>query len=340
MKLIGTIGPAVQKTGIINNLQILRAIAALNVVVYHGIGSAREYGFTPDTLAFLAGWGTSGVDIFFVLSGFIMVYAQSGRSLTPTAFMKNRIIRIVPLYWILTGVILLLLVVFPSVFREAEFDPVRALTSLTFLSMAILDTFPYLGVGWTLEFEMLFYLIFAGTLVFTNEALSLFLLAAVLVALVVFLGTNPIVLEFLLGTCVGWIIRHGQLSMRLGWASLVIGTALFLSTIWIAPPGPRWAHWGIPAAMIVFGAINVPEWRWKFGELLGDASYSIYLVQVFTIPLVMKILASTAPDLLRGTPAVVIAVLVSSVAGLLTYVLIERPSISWARGTGAVRQIS
>lgn len=206
--------------------------------------------------------------------------------------------------------------------------------------MATLDTFPYLGVGWTLEFEMLFYLIFAGTLVFRNEFLSLSLLAAVLVALVVFLGTNPIVLEFLLGAAVGWIVRHGQPSMRLGWASLVIGTALFLSTIWIAPSGPRWAHWGIPAALIVFGAINVPEWRWKFGGLLGDASYSIYLVQVFTIPLVMKILAATAPDLLRGTPAVAIALLVSTIAGLLIYVLIERPSIFWARGAAAIRQVS
>ena len=95
----------------LNNLQILRGFAALNVVLFHIIAISDEQGFGTPALEFLRDWGANGIDIFFVLSGFIMVYIAELRPRKPLAFLVRRAIRIIPIYWILTvlGLIAILL---------------------------------------------------------------------------------------------------------------------------------------------------------------------------------------------------------------------------------------
>lgn len=107
----------------INNLQALRAFAALNVIFYHIIGTSPSYNFQLKTFDFLTGWGANGVDIFFVISGFVMVYIQKNKPRTPKAFLTDRFFRIVPMYWLLTAVIALLLIFLPTSFRQLQWSP-------------------------------------------------------------------------------------------------------------------------------------------------------------------------------------------------------------------------
>ena len=84
----------------IMNLQLLRAFAALNVVVLHTIGTADSYGYETNLISYLEGWGANGVDIFFVISGFVMLYTQLDNKKTVKDFLILRAIRIIPIYWL------------------------------------------------------------------------------------------------------------------------------------------------------------------------------------------------------------------------------------------------
>ena len=91
-----------------SNLQILRAVAALIVVLYHIRGTAESYNYNPKIISLLGNLGSSGVDIFFVISGFIMLHTQFDNKQTVLNFFKKRIIRIAPLYWLVTTVVILI----------------------------------------------------------------------------------------------------------------------------------------------------------------------------------------------------------------------------------------
>lgn len=111
------------------------------------------------------GWGHLGVDLFFMISGFIMVHTTWGKPVTPWQFISNRIRRIVPLYWTATLAMIGLALVLPSQFRSLRFDAVSVVKSLGFVPFYSLSdpgvVFPVLKPGWTLNYEMFFYLLFA-----------------------------------------------------------------------------------------------------------------------------------------------------------------------------------
>lgn len=157
----------------INNLQLLRAFAAINVVIFHIIGTAESYRLGTVALQNLEGWGQNGVDIFFVISGFVMAYTQSLKPKTVMQFLANRAIRIVPLYWLLTTVLIAIYFLIPSVFRELNLSFEYAISSYLFFCQFLLDKTPLIHVGWTLELEVIFYLIFGLCLVIANKKLFL-----------------------------------------------------------------------------------------------------------------------------------------------------------------------
>src|SRR5215472_11255649 len=144
-------------------VQALRAFAAASVVVHHILVVAvqkagYDYSF-PSTAA-------AGVDLFFLISGFIMVYAHYddfGVAGASASFIRRRLIRIVPLYWIATTAAVLLLLVRPSAFSALKLDWQNALFSYLFFlsqtSNGSLNT--VLVTGWSLCYEMYFYVLFA-----------------------------------------------------------------------------------------------------------------------------------------------------------------------------------
>ena len=176
----------------INNLQALRAFAALNVLLFHCFSIGTIYGFKPKLLSFLEGWGGNGVDILFVMSGFVMVLVQGRSPKTPTQFFLNRLERIVPLYWSVTLLCVAVVLALPHAFKEASFDGRHALASLFFVSGFAGFRFPVLVQGWTVEYEMLFYLVFAASLL-ARPNVGFLLVTVALAACAAFGIVDPLV---------------------------------------------------------------------------------------------------------------------------------------------------
>ena len=146
------------------SLQYVRGLAAIAVVIFHILTQLISLGF--DTFA----WGSEGVDLFFVLSGFLMMVLPTHDHIRPIEFFKRRLIRVVPLYWILTLVIFGISLIIPSLLNSTSPDFVNLIKSLLFIpfkNQASNNSFyPMLIPGWTLNFEMMFYLLFSFTLLF------------------------------------------------------------------------------------------------------------------------------------------------------------------------------
>jgi len=317
-------------------IQILRAVAALAVVFAH-IGIDLRYWGKVDI-----GWtdaGNAGVDLFFVISGFIMVYIAWDRFGVPGApvdFFIRRLIRIVPLYWIVTtGYVLL-----------NTYPASRIIASYLFIPDPSADAakLPVILQGWTLNFEMFFYTTLAIAL-FLPRLAALCCVSALMAGIVMlqvpYYGST-IILEFVLGLWIGFAYRN-QISLppaaRI--AGITLGVFAIVATAFL-PPQDRLLSFGIPAALIVAGAVlgtPVPSSRVvRALVLLGDASYALYL----THPLMTRLCATSLRHLVgleQGPQQTLyfLAALAASVAlALLIYLTVERPITTglqrlWAR---------
>ena len=200
----------------LTNVQALRGFAASIVVWFHILGTARAYGQPVRLFSSLEGWGDCGVDLFFVISGFVMVYTQwGGKAMSPPRFLLNRVLRIVPLYWALTLLLGALFVSLPSVFNAKSLQPGWVVSSLLFLSAAIHHRDPVLFVGWSLEWEMLFYVLFSISLLIKGAHARVIAACAATVIAGVWLG-NLIVVEFVFGMLIGWL--HCAATPRRGYS--------------------------------------------------------------------------------------------------------------------------
>ena len=276
-------------------IQYLRGIAAMMVVWFHGaeqLNGART--LIPNS------FGNSGVDIFFVISGFIMVVTTSGTRISPLEFMRRRIIRVVPLYWLLTLAMVGAALVAPSLFRTLIVTPVTLVESLLFIPHYSISfpamAWPLLVPGWTLNFEMFFYLVFALSLALPVR----WRLPALLVVFVALVSTglafgpldsaparvytSLIMVEFVLGAVIGtWWLRHQAEPPRAVSAlAIVIGFAMLLMRN--AEPLGTFTQI-IGATLLVFGALHAAFAGWHVPLLraVGDSSYSLYLTHVFAL---------------------------------------------------------
>ena len=325
------------------SIQYLRAAAALMVVFFHADGMALEY--------FHFGWpsfGAAGVDMFFVISGFIMWITTASARTTPVSFVVSRIIRVVPLYWVMT----LLLYMGWMVFRDAASLPpvwnlVRSLLFIPFVSPRTGEIQPLLIAGWTLNFEMFFYAVFACGLLLTRRHRALFvgtvlggLVALPLVATpsgaVALTYTSPLLIEFMIGCLLGIVYERNALPRPAVAAFLlIIGCCLLLTSTMLSAADLtafRFFHWGLPAFLIVTGALGLEPVlkEWRLPLLLGDASYSIYLTHgaalasLKTIILMVGVGASPAV-----TAVFVVAGCVASVlAGIVVFHAVEKPLVA------------
>ena len=326
-------------------IQYLRALAALAVVLFH----AGERSGHPLAI------GAAGVDVFFVISGFIMWVIVARRPVSPGRFLGERLRRIVPVYWLATGAMAAgaLLGLFPNLVLTAP-HLLASLFFLPFPSPSSGAVWPLLVQGWTLNYELFFYAVFAVCLLLPAR-LRLAAVAAVFLALVAFgfivtsenplflTYTRPIILEFVAGMLIGRLWLAGRVRGRgLGLALAGLSLAGFAAIGLLRLPFDEWTC-GPLAAMLVYGTAaleregGVPHLR--LPALLGDASYSIYLWHTFAISVVAK-----AGTMLSLAPALVFiaAVLAGVLAGLAGYRLVERPLLrgfSGKRRTGAARRV-
>ncbi len=314
------------------NLQHLRAFAAINVVIFHIIVSATGYQQSLPWFNLLKDWGQNGVDIFFVISGFIMLHTQLQQPKTALAFFRQRLIRIVPLYWLLTLLVVLLLWLFPALFRQLNLQADWVLASFFFSAQWLTGMYPVLFVGWTLEWEMLFYLLFGCALALKSGALLLPMLSVVLAAVAALTG-QWMLLEFIFGMLAAWLFHRARCSVTVGWLFLLSGIVLLCLSLFPTVQAlslHRTLSWGVPAFLLVLGAVTVPALLQAWLSRLGDASYSIYLLQILTIPACYKVSVSLLPQghpLLFATASLGLTLLLA----LLCYRWVEQPMLQWLR---------
>lgn len=312
----------------IENIQILRAVAAINVIIFHIIIAAGDYQQSSEWLLPLAGWGQNGVDLFFVISGFVMLHTQLQSRRTPWQFLKMRLIRVVPLYWLMTLFVVALLWLLPQLFNNLSWQPVWILSSFFFVAQWVTQSYPVVFVGWTLEWELLFYVLFAIAL-FISNWIWLCALVTLGLAAIAFSTGQYFILEFAYGMFAAWLVRHYQLSARFGLALCLVGIAAMLLTLlpdWRWPNLERAVAWGIPATVLLIGAVFAPQWQQPLLLRLGEASYSLYLIQILTIPAFYKGMSfwqrQFDPLLLASG-----CLLITMFAGYLCHAWIERPML-------------
>lgn len=294
--------------GQVNSVQLLRAVAALGVVVLHARGVAHDGAYRL---------GAAGVDLFFVISGFIIAGATAH---SPGEFLWRRFWRIYPVWWLVAAAALPLSIAAGKVDGWQDYAATATLWPLWGARGAIEP-----GVGWTLTFEITFYAAMALAMATRFWVpLALFALAFALRhsgPLFAQLG-NPLVFEFLAGVVIARLPRPGP---RLGAA--LLGAALLL--FWFSPAAmiyqsgynlrldtaPRALHWGIPAALMLYGALGLERYChgrfMRLPLLLGSASYAIYLTHWWVIE--------------QPVGGWMMRTLAAALVGLIVHVFIEQP---------------
>lgn len=313
------------------SVQALRALAAWVVVFHHVMQVFFDFQADSFVGRLFAERGAVGVDIFFVISGLVIYLSTQGKRITPWRFMLNRVLRIVPAYWLYSLMAALIIAFANPVMPVQEFDLHHLLLSLFFIPVENpggFGLYPTLNVGWTLNYEMFFYLLFALTFIFTERLRLVF----IVLSLTVFglLATQPwmsdfyrnsIVYEFVFGMGLGVIYTRGWIRQGFWLPLLVIAASLL--TIYHFDNSMRLLHWGVPSALIVAACIAM-EPCFQGNRLIshmGDCSYSVYLLHVIVLSLGWYLQAR-----LELAPALVIAacIPVIALAAWGSYELIEK----------------
>ncbi len=164
------------------NVQVLRAVAALLVVIVH-LEALTKIAGLPQGVTIS---GNSGVDLFFVISGLIMVVTTAERPQSSYRFLRNRITRIVPLYWLITLSVAVIALIAPALLQSTTASLPQIVKSLAFIPYHRPDGVmqPVVFVGWTLNYEMMFYIIFAIGMLLPRTAGLVFSLIVIGIATV------------------------------------------------------------------------------------------------------------------------------------------------------------
>jgi len=318
--------------------------AAYGVVLFHTSRFLRGNQATVDVPDIVV--GAAGVDLFFVISGFVMVYVAKPHD-TPGQFMLRRFIRIAPLYWLATLAVIATVWIIPWFFQDADLSWPSVLKSLAFIpaynSVGFVE--PVLFLGWTLNFEMVFYAIFACSLLLPVSYRLIGIIAGItaLWASATLIGTgaaaeffsNAIIFEFVFGCLIATVVVNdavrNYLSRPLGAALAMTGVAGFV-LIPIAPDFIQEAHrlfkYGVPAALIVSGLVIIEMTSKEPLSLplqsLGNSSYSAYLLHAFIVPIFGNICFRLFPASWASVALVVIGVFaLTMIAATISYRLIE-----------------
>ncbi len=355
----------------LDNIQALRGVAALSVLFYHLALFIRDGIFTGQS-GFPAGpWdqGWAGVDLFFVVSGFIMVWTT--RDIAPSIrssadFLWRRVTRIYPLWWICAGIMLVYFMLaynMPAAPDRVSGPGEAWAYALKSFALFPQENPPLLGLGWTLIHEMWFYLVFTVILVLPKKYLipALLLWAFATMIHYAFSGaieaeqavrkliTSPINLEFIGGAIVAWmLLNRPPVSQHMGRAIFLVGLAwLTLAMVFnirfaaedhhlirtvIYGPAMIFLVWG-STVLALSGGVSVPKWLIQ----LGDWSYALYLIHYIVLIAMKRGLEELGlSNMLGGGGLAIIifslaAIAFSLIASGVLHTLVERPLIRWFR---------
>lgn len=339
----------------LNNIQNLRALAAYAVVAYHCLirflhpadPLGRSYLDLP----------SGGVDLFFVISGFVMVHTTRDDE-TSAWFATKRIARIVPLYWLATLVVIALVMIRPWFFSEAQLTPDAILSSLFFIPHADASgqAYPILGVGWTLNYEMMFYTLFAISLMLPRSyrlpgvvaLISLVWLTANLAganlpdqSVIAHFYSKPILFEFAAGCVLAHALRNASVIAFVRanpvWPFALAGLAGFAILPAIVPlDQPSILRYGLPAFLLVFAAAAQDLHRTRAPETvltqLGDASYSAYLLHPIIIVIAAQVvIAVMGNGIVAELILLAIVLVATALVSIASMRVFEKPTAAWIR---------
>lgn len=289
------------------SIQFLRLLAASLVVLVHVMD---DFG--------MQSFGGFGVDIFFVISGFIMSSVTHSKS-SVNNFLLKRLLRIIPLYWLVTIVLYLIVYIRPELLRTTTSDIMLLINSLLFIPYWTegKEYFPLLGLGWTLNFEMFFYLLFFVSMRINHKYREIICTILLLLTFILIPNStslesnyyfyhyysNDIILEFSLGMLLAVIIRQFKISHS-SVNNLLVLSLVALLFLWFYFEAyhdvyqlPRFVRYGIPAFLLVccflyfeFVFVNARKKVKYLITLGGDLSYPLYLVHIFIIAIFTRLL--------------------------------------------------
>jgi len=333
---------------VIKNIQALRAIAANGVLISHLFIAEQKYSHGGALLSANAHLGAFGVDLFFVISGFIM--ATIAQNASWQKFLFDRAVRILPPYWLYTTLVLIVSFYVPAYVNSSFEHPPSIWRSYLLIPESV---GPLLAVGWTLMHEMYFYFCFALIIFLTRafrfKIMSLLLIWTVAVIClnavvqlteisdpVVAVITHPLTLEFIFGVAAGIAIQRNCTAFAV--STVVGGITIFMLVLSMSDGAlgliddRNWKRVmlvGAPCALIVYGLVGIeiknkqtaPYWL----GALGDESYSTYLSHVLVLSAIGRMFALMPNhDVFFETAFLIICVAAANVVGLLSCSLIER----------------
>jgi peptidoglycan/LPS O-acetylase OafA/YrhL len=347
----------------LEGIEAARGIAAALVVVYHAARHLEGNGLGLPWAAGIEKFGHAGVDFFFVLSGFIILFAHWHDVGVPAAlprYAERRCTRIYPLYWPVLAVSVAL-----AMLGSREAQPSLGMLLANTLLIPTAEA-PLLGVAWTLQHEMLFYALFAPLLWSRSWGIAL-LAIWMMWALAVSGGvldrpdgglsrvaSSAYNVQFALGMAAAWITRRVRVPQA-GWLALLgaasffaVGVAESLGSVDGYGNAARLLY-GVAAWLFVMGivereratSLRVP----RLLALLGKASYSIYLVHLLCLGVAYKVFERLGAT--RIDAQLLLAVLVASgiAGGVLVSTWIEYPLMArarklWSRAAGEDRAVA
>jgi exopolysaccharide production protein ExoZ len=322
-------------------VQYLRAAAALSVLLFHVLAYySSSRGYYPFVFA-------SGVDLFFVISGFIMV-ATTRKGFDPAAFAWARFWRVVPYWWLMLFAYIALRYVLTDQLPQAG-TVVKSALLIPHFSESSHEPVPILGPGWSLTNELVFYFIFGLTLACCvgrplRHLGLMFAAFAALVALRVFAApdsavgirlTSPLFFEFLLGAAVAYYLAPITRHLKRCRLALVLGGLAILAVmnpLYFREGLPRVVVFGLPYMLVLAGLLlyEAEARRYELALLrkIGDASYSLYLTHMLVIVALERSgMFAVLPPALAIAAGIVIAVWVA----LLAYARLEKPLLEAGR---------
>jgi exopolysaccharide production protein ExoZ len=338
-----------------DGVQLLRGIAAILVLLLHLTAIEKKYGWGITELPSIFGYGAAGVDIFFVISGFIMttITRDMFRSSREIQFLRRRFIRIFPIYWLYSLLVLVVFVIKPELVNGSQGGHVNIFKSFLLLPD---NNLPLLAVGWSLIYEVYFYLILSVVLkVIKSSSYPLFLISwAAFVALSSWalsrltgsnpwlkLMSSPLSLEFIFGCFIA--IYFKKIKEAYGLPIFLLGAGALLETffyldvksIHIYDSWNTTLVFGSSASLLVLGAVvsesTLKTVLPKIILSVGDSSYSLYLSHVLVISALGR-LWFYLPIGHKGIGHLVSLAVIFAIAvgwSLLSYKFIEIPIIDW-----------
>jgi exopolysaccharide production protein ExoZ len=334
-------------------LQVTRGAAA-NLVVLSHLSTIEAKYTHGQILPTFSSYGIAGVDIFFVLSGFIMVVV-AGKGIRPIEFLWRRAVRIYPPYWLMSLLVLATSLVEPTWVNSSIQGPISLWRSFLLVPDS---TLPLLAVGWTLIYEVYFYIVFAIFLALRVPILIGLLGWALVLLVVKILGgdyaaslalvrvwTNPLTAEFMIGAVIGVLYDHKKMPGA-AWAG-VVGLATLVASIVLVAPAVKLADsayldawrvvlFGMPTALIIYSLVALEQKAMLMpaGLLvaLGDWSYATYLTHVLVLSAIGRIIYALAPPGAMSSAAlIVVGFLTVNFVGAFVFRFFELPTLALLR---------